>query len=423
MAAAVRPGLAQQSKPAAEPMLDSEKFRRAAVAGDLSTVHAMLDRDPGLLYARDAHGMSVFILASLAGKKPVAEALRSRGLVLDFFEAVTAGDRDRVVELAKISPGFARARAADGRTPLHYACAAGQVSMIMYLPTLGGDLSAAPGSPLIDLLRDAPDAAAIDGAQAMLGNASNPNAVGVDGVTALQLAVKRGFKPIVQTLLRKGATPTPEAAVLAGVVARDYYGGRHPKPLPETGIPQDWINSFAVAAHTDLDQVKRLSKLCPELALTRATFDEMAVEAGAHMGRPDIVDHLVGIGAPISTCTASMMDDTKLLRQLLVEDPQRVRERGAHDFPLLFYPAFGKELTANAEALLDAGADVNMHVLGSSTLHICAQNGHIEFAKLLIDRGANVNAKTRRGTTPLAAAKAAKQEKAAQYLASRGGTA
>jgi len=40
-------------------------------------------------------------------------------------------------------------------------------------------------------------------------------------------------------------------------------------------------NTYAIAAHTDLDQVKRLSKLCPELALTRSTFDEMAVEAGA----------------------------------------------------------------------------------------------------------------------------------------------
>jgi len=405
----------------AAPELDSQRFRRAAVAGDLAIVTRLLDQDPALLYSRDAHGISVFILASLAGQKAVAAELQKRGLVLDVFEAVTVADRTRVAELSKESPGFARMRAADGRTPLHYACAAGQGNMIQFLSTAGADLSAGPGCPLADLLKYAAEMAAMDSAQVLLGNGANPNGVATDGTPVLQLAVQRGLKPTVEVLLRKGATPTPAAIALAGNIQRDYYGGRVAKPLPKTDIPQEWINTYAIVAHADLDQVKRLSKLCPELALTRSSFDEMAVEAGAHMGRNDIVDHLLALGAPVSTCTATMMGSAKAVRELLSADPQRIRERGAHDFPLLFYTAFGKELPDVAEVLLAAGADVNVNMLGATTLHQCAQRGHVQLAEVLIAKGADVNHKSlRNGATPLAIARNAKQEKMIALLTARG---
>ncbi len=402
------------------PELDSQRFRRAAVSGDLPTVTRLLDQDRGLLYARDSQGTSVFTLAALAGQKAVTAELLRRGLVLDIFEAVTAGERARAAEIVKENPNVARSRAVDGRTPLHFACAAGRAGMIQYLSPLGADLSAGPGCPLVDLLRKTPEPNVLDGAQILLGNGANPNGAGVDGVTALQLAVERRLKPAVELLLRKGATPTAEATALVGQVRRDYYGGRLTKPLPQTDLPQEWINAFAVAAHTDLDQVKKLSKLCPELALTRATFDEIAIEAGAHMGRPDIVYHLAALGAPVSTCTAAMLGSAKMVRELLAADPQRLHERGAHDFPLLWYTAFGKQLLDVAEALLAAGADVNVNILGSSTLHVCAEQGHIELAQILLSKGLDLRMRTSRGVTALDTARAAKQETFAAFLVSRG---
>src|SRR5258708_37462711 len=54
------------STPASKPTLDSEKFRAAAVAGDLETTTKLLQADPGLIYARDANGNSVYTLACLA---------------------------------------------------------------------------------------------------------------------------------------------------------------------------------------------------------------------------------------------------------------------------------------------------------------------------------------------------------------------
>src|SRR4051812_30708973 len=77
------PTLAAQS---AAPELDSQRFRRAATSGDMATVTKMLDQDPGLLYSRDGRGVSIFVLASLAGQKAVLAEFQKRGLIPDVFE-------------------------------------------------------------------------------------------------------------------------------------------------------------------------------------------------------------------------------------------------------------------------------------------------------------------------------------------------
>src|SRR5258706_14021235 len=106
-----------QGGTASKPALDSEKFRAAVVAGDIAAVTKYLDGDPSLLYARDTHGNSVYTLACLAGQAKTAEALAARGLVLDIFEAAVSGNVKRATELSNGTPGIARARSADGRTP------------------------------------------------------------------------------------------------------------------------------------------------------------------------------------------------------------------------------------------------------------------------------------------------------------------
>src|SRR5690348_9699102 len=82
--------------------LDSEKFRKAAAAGDTATVTALLDRDPALMWSRDEHGVSVYTAACLQRQKPVADLLASRGLTMDIFEAAAGGNLPRAQELAKI---------------------------------------------------------------------------------------------------------------------------------------------------------------------------------------------------------------------------------------------------------------------------------------------------------------------------------
>jgi len=142
------------------------------------------------------------------------------------------------------------------------------------------------------------------------------------------------------------------------------------------------------------------------------------------MGLVPMAKYLADLGAPVSTCTATLVGAHGLVKRLLTEDPACIRERGAHDLPLLAYTAYGDQRVDTAELLLKAGADVHVTAFGQTTLHICARKGHVELAQLLLERGADVNAtfEMKAGLlTPLGLAVQAKQSKIADFLKERGG--
>jgi hypothetical protein len=213
-------------------------------------------------------------------------------------------------------------------------------------------------------------------------------------------------------------------------IERAYYGRRFGSDVRGNtvtredtyGLPQDFINQFVTFAHFDFEKVKRLYELCPALLMTRATWDELAVEAAAHMGRVDMAGYLAGLGSPVSTCTAAVLGMADAVNSMIQADGNCLHERGAHDLPLLAYTAFGKERLDVAAMLLDSGADVAVRGFGQTTLHIAAAKGHLELAKLLIDRGADVNAPSK-GGTPLSVARRTKMEKMVEFLSQRGGRA
>jgi ankyrin repeat protein len=407
--------------------LDSEKFRQAVVSGDLPTVTSMLDRDPALRYSRDAAGVSVYTLACLKSQLKIAEELAGRGLVPDVFEAAASGDSKRANEIAKDDPGLAHHRLPDGRTPLHLAAKAGKPALVTFFAMKGADLSAGPESPLLAAV-DYPDhALASEMATFLLINASDPNVRRGDGKTALELAAARGYDDLVHMLIHRGA-----GASHPPTVERVYYGRRYSQDLHGNavtrddtyGIPQDWINQFVTVAHFDFEKVKQLQKLCPTLIMTRATWDELAIEAASHMGLTSMAQFLADLGAPVSTCTATLLGEQALVKRLVSDDAGCLRERGAHDIALLAYTALGDQHVEIAEFLLGADVDIHARSLGLTSLHFAANKGHLELAQLFLDHGADVNAVGNvRGEslTPLALAVQTKHEKLAALLKERGG--
>jgi ankyrin repeat protein len=366
---------------------------------------------------------SLAVTPALAASQPATPqaAADPKQPQLDIFEAAFKGDLPRATELAKLNPAIAKLRSLDGRTPLHFAAAGGHAEMIFFLTQQGADLSAGPESPLIAAV-DYPDhAAAMAMSTALLMNASDPRATRVsDGKTALAIARARGYNDVAELIAHR----TDEV----------YFGKRYAfdaegRPYQREnidGLPQDFINEFARLSHFDVERVKHLLKLAPSLVHGRATWDESGIEAASHMGLVPLARHLADHGAAVSTCTATLLGLRDRVTALVKSDAACVRERGAHDLPLMAYTAYGDERHEIADVLLTAGADLRARAFGMTILHLAATKGYVQLAELLVSRGADVNATAKvRGeeATPLAVAVRAKQDRMADFLKSRGGKA
>ena len=82
-------------------------------------------------------------------------------------------------------------------------------------------------------------------------------------------------------------------------------------------------------------------------------------------------------------------------------------------------PETGPEVV---RALVKAGADVNAGcgVTRATALHMAARRGHVEIARALLDSGAAVNARSRKGDTPLQRSINCRKNGVAQLLLERG---
>jgi ankyrin repeat protein len=400
---------------------EQDSFRRAVLSGDLETVEQGLHRDPALLYSRDAHGQSVYLLACYAGQVALASLFESKGLELDVYEAAAGGKVERVNQLLRPAPGMVNMPNLAGDTPLHVAalCHRSEVieNAITYGPDFGLRNPRRKNSTAAHLgFESSPERAAEAMAFAMIGNGLDPNLANVDGDTILHCAARRDHPRVIRLLLQKGAVAnakntagqTPlDIAVTGGNVGaasllrnaasipRDYYAQRYcydPKFAPlrrddTEGLPKDFINSFIVFSHFGFDRVKKLIELCPELLNTRSSWDELPVEAAAHMGRADIGGFFLDRGASYSLSTAAVFGSLADVKRMLAEDPRRIHERGAHSFPLLFYTAFGKPQLDTAEYLISAGADAQEEMRGRTVLHTAASAGHLELCRFFLEKG------------------------------------
>jgi len=416
--------------------VEADPFRAAVIAGDVNAVAGFLSKDPALLYARDAQGQSVYLLACYAQRTSVTALLESKGLVLDVYEAAAAGRIDRLTEILRVAPGLVRTPNLAGDTPLHVAALCGQSgaidNMITFGPNFAQPSPKRKNSTVAHLgVASTNQAAAEAIAFATIGNGMPVNIATTDGDTILHCAARAGYPRIARLLLQKGADATAKnsagqsaldvaqsgghaeaAAVLRGAsgIQRDYYGKRYEydpkfaalKRDDTNGLPREFVDALAVVSHFSLDRVKKWIELCPDLLNTRATWDELPVEAAAHMGRPDIGGILLDRGASYSICTAIVFGSLAEVKRLLAEDPLRLHERGAHSFPLLWYTVFGNATAGGkpnpdaAEFLLQAGADVNEDMRGRTVLHIAATSGHLEMCRYFLEKGLNPSQK---GTT------------------------
>lgn len=160
------------------------------------------------------------------------------------------------------------------------------------------------------------------------------------------------------------------------------------------------IRELVMAAHGDLDKVKKLANEHPDLLDSphewRPNMTESPLEAAAHTGRREIAEFLLEKGAkPIIVATA-MLGDENAFEQLLAEDPERIREIGAHNFSLMFHAALGGNL-AIAERIYSELGNEGI----DSALLATIMAGQHEMAKWLIAKGVSLDGTDFRGRTAI----------------------
>jgi uncharacterized protein len=141
------------------------------------------------------------------------------------------------------------------------------------------------------------------------------------------------------------------------------------------------------------------------------------IMAALYRGDEDTARELA-VGAELDVFEAASLGKVKRLRELLDDDPGLATARSDDDFTALHYAAFFDGPEA-AQLLLERGADVNAFAdneLGVHPLNSVAAAGRADVARVLLEHGADPDARTRSGHSPLDAAEANGDTELAELL-------
>lgn len=190
-------------------MGSTERFFEAIDAGDADRVRSMVSAEPQLASARDAQGVSALMRARYRFDAALVEAVLSGGPSLDVFEAAAVADVDRLRELLDADPSLATAFSSDGFTALHFPAFFGGVEPARLLIERGADVDARgrgwmTGTPL----NSAASGRHADVARLLLDAGADPDARQTSGWTPLHSAAHNGDLELVELLLARGADPT-----------------------------------------------------------------------------------------------------------------------------------------------------------------------------------------------------------------------
>lgn len=171
----------------------------------------------------------------------------------------------------------------------------------------------------------------------------------------------------------------------------------------------DTAEIFGAIQHGDAARVGELLSAEPALAAARNERGDSALLAAAYLGRRDIIDRLIAAGAEPTLWEACALGLKERVVDLLRRDPAAVGGYSHDGWTALHLAAFfgHRELAA---LLIERGADVNARsksetfARANTPLHAAAANRQVEVAELLVARGADVNARDGSGFTPLALA-------------------
>jgi len=197
--------------------LDAAEIHEAVKTGDLATVKALLEKDPGQLNIKDENGRTPLHWAARGTNNEVLAYLVEKGAGLNVLDnngtaplhsLASRGNADGIrVLLAKGAD--INIQSPDKNTPLHFAALSRRGEIIRLLVERKADLESPNQKGRSPLVLAAREMAGPDVVRTLLDLGANINAADRDGGTALSLAAWRGSADVVSLLLeRKAALPS-----------------------------------------------------------------------------------------------------------------------------------------------------------------------------------------------------------------------
>ncbi len=163
---------------------------------------------------------------------------------------------------------------------------------------------------------------------------------------------------------------------------------------------------FASIERGDADRVKALLESDPALANARNEEGDSPLLVALYRGRGDLAEHLLRAGADLNLFEACALGRIETVRRCLEADPSLVHAYSHDGWTALHLASFFGHGEI-ARLLIERGAEVNARsrsvrfAQSNTPLHAAAANRQTGVAQVLIDHGADVNARDGSGFTPL----------------------
>jgi uncharacterized protein len=168
----------------------------------------------------------------------------------------------------------------------------------------------------------------------------------------------------------------------------------------------DVTEAFEAVERGDADGLRALLEARPRLAEARNGAGLSLVLFARYRSELLALEAVLEAEPELDVFDASALGRTERLEQLLGEDPGRATQFASDGFTALHLAAFFGHLDA-ARVLLGAGAAVDAVAMDPqrvTPLHSAAAGRHPDIVSLLLEHGADPNARQRGGWTPLHAA-------------------
>ncbi len=373
------------------------------IAGLLVAAGAKVD-------AANDYGATPLLLAAENGSAAMIELLLKAGASPNLPSA--AGDTPLMSAARSGSLGAVRAlldkhadvnaaEPVDGQTALLWALSEQHLPVVQALVAAGANVQQASKAGFTPLMMAA-RFANLDEARLLLDRGARINDVTAEGVSVLMVAVLRGHSAFARFLMDRGADPNIDKA---GYTALHWAAGKWESSMTHD-YPTTTHSEWRYLGGVPEGKLELVQALVAHGADVNARLKTGPPRYGINLFNPTI---LTG-ATPFFI--AALSADAEMMKVLVALGADPLATAGGTATALMAASGLGRvpgdslitdEASVDAVNLcLDLGLDVNAaNAQGETALHGSAYYGNPKVAQRLVERGANMEARNKRGDTPL----------------------